>query len=185
MLVCSHEHTSILCKKETLCQYHFLFFFIYFSKRSFNLRYRFAMLLSPALSRNRQKGTLSVSLCLITQAQHFLWFSHSVFGQAQSVTLGQAISIPSSLEQRLATFAVTATAGRFFACEPTHNNRCRTTNACINFYRSRRAIQSTSPALHARIFLDYIRPCSIRIKYPVWADFHALAAANALFRNIG
>jgi hypothetical protein len=55
-----------------------------FSNRSFNFIYRLAMLLSPSLSLNKQKGTLSVSLCFITQAQHFLWFGHVVLGQAQS-----------------------------------------------------------------------------------------------------
>jgi len=45
---------------------------VYCSNRFFSVRYKFARLLSPSLSRNRQKGTLSVSLCFITQAQHFL-----------------------------------------------------------------------------------------------------------------
>ena len=45
---------------------------LYFSNRFFSVRYKFAMLLSPSLSRNKQKGTLSVSLCFITHSTHFL-----------------------------------------------------------------------------------------------------------------
>ncbi|MDR3013715.1 MAG: hypothetical protein LBU70_11010, partial [Chitinispirillales bacterium] len=48
------------------------FYFDYFSNLSFSFLYKFSMLLSPSLSRNKQKGRLSVSLCFITQAQHFL-----------------------------------------------------------------------------------------------------------------
>lgn len=80
--------SNVFFVKLFLCQTSSL------SNRSFSFRYRFSMLLSPSLSRNRQYGKLSVSRCFITQAQHWRWLGQDVLGQAHSFTFEQGIVTP-------------------------------------------------------------------------------------------
>ena len=135
------------------------------------------MLLSPSLSRNKQNGRLSVSLCFIIQAQHFPLLGQFFFGQSHSFTFGQPISNPP-----LTTFSIAiirTAASRLFACEPTINNCRRTANARINFYRLYRAIQSTRAALHTQIFVGYLCLFPTNIKHSMRADFRTASATNA------
>jgi len=113
------------------------------SKRIFNFLYKFSRLLSPSLSRNKQNGMLSVSLCFITQSQHLLWLGQLVFGHTHIFTFLQPMHILLS-----ASATAGAAAGWFFSGKPAVNYCCGATCPGVNFYRGGLAIQRAGATFH-------------------------------------
>ena len=78
--------------------------------------------------------------------------------------------------------AIGASAGRLFACKPTHDNGSGASRTRVDFYGSFGAIHCAGSALHAEIPISYPRLFFVKSKYVMWADLSAASAADALVR---
>jgi hypothetical protein len=126
---------------------------------------------------NKQKGMLSVSLCFIIQAQHFLWLGQVVLGQAHFFVVLLFIWI--LLTAHFVTAAIIRTAaGWFFSCNQAKDYRRRATNPCIDFNRLNRAIHGTSTAFHTGIFVCDVCCLFFNPKYTVRANFRTAFAPD-------